>query len=295
MNTKRKEFDVLVYHDNCMDGLTALAIAAVYCDVDCIKLPGDYTEEFDLDLLQDKHVCFLDYSTKRPTMVNILDVAASVTVIDHHVSAWDELHDITDDNFNFVYDVKRSGAQIAWDYFTELPQPVFIKLIGDRDLWTKKYEASDDLNLALRVIGGGYTSMRLHVKHLIDINKRHDLLDHKSRALIRSGHEFRKYHNYLVDIISKSAYLATLPDGKDTQVWKVNCPLGMMSDVGAALAKTSVSGVAWLYSSISDTEVKHSLRVSANSDYDAAAFAATQGGGGHIKAAGWLSNTIESL
>lgn len=292
MNNDIKKFDILVYHDNCMDGLVSVAIAAEYCDEDCLLIPGDYREDIDFEIFIDKHVCFLDYSTKRDIMVMVLDAAAGVTVLDHHISAWHELHDITDDRFNFVYDVRRSGAQIAWDYFTDLPQPPFIKLIGDRDLWTKKYESSDVMNLALRVVDPGVKGMRVHIRHLIDNHERHHTTDFITRNLINKGESFQKYHDYLVKGICEQAKYANLSDGKDTEVWKVNCPLGLMSDVGAVLAKTSPSGVAWLYYCITDTEVKHSLRVSANSEYNASEFAASKNGGGHIKAAGWSSDSI---
>lgn len=282
-NDHTKQFEVFIYHANCVDGLTAVAIAA-HCYPDAERIPLSHGDHLTLKELADKHVCFLDISIKKPQMLSLLELSKSVTVIDHHVSSYQELLEIQSPNFKFVYDVTKSGAQLAWDYFINKPEPLFISLVGDRDLWTKKFQDTDVLSLAMRVLQWGYEDMSNHIDFIIKGD--YEDMDYKTYDLVKQGREFDKYHQYMVNQIASNAYSARLDDDSDTEVLCVNCPMGLMSDVGAAVAKRSPSGVAWLFY---DTEefTKHSLRVSEESDYDAARFAAQQGGGGHKKAAGW--------
>lgn len=281
-NDHTKQFEVFIYHANCVDGLTAVAIAA-HCYPDAERIPLSHGDSLTLKELADKHVCFLDISIKKPQMLSLLELSKSVTVIDHHVSSYQELLEIQSPNFNFVYDVTKSGAQLAWDYFINKPEPLFISYVGDRDLWTKRYKDSDALSMAIRVLEWEYEEMQTHVSYLVH-NEIVDL-DEISARYVTQGKAFTKYHNYMVDQICDQADRAYLDDG--TPVLKVNCPLGLMSDVGAKLANKVNSGVAWLYY-VKENTVKHSLRVSDNSGYDASVYCSSKGGGGHKKAAGWI-------
>ena len=276
-------FDVLVYHDHCTDGLASVAIAG-YSNRDAVQIPGNYGTDFDISAFIDKDVCFLDFSTKEKEMLAILDVAKSVTVIDHHVTMIEELDHIVHDKLTIYYDINQSGAQLAWEFFNKKPEPLFISFIGDRDLWTKKFEDSDVLSLAMRVLEWGYEDMSNHIDFII--KGEYDGMDYQTYDLIKQGRVFDVYHQYMVNQIAQNAYSYRLDDDSDTEVLRVNCPMGLMSDVGAVVAKRSPSGVAWL---VYETEefTKHSLRVSEDSEYNAAEFAATKGGGGHVKAAGW--------
>lgn len=280
--------DIVVYHDNCSDGYTAAAIATLdgfgsanrYSSL----IPGDYTKPIPLEVLAGKNVCFVDYSCSAVNMLLILDVAKSVTVIDHHIGVHEELAAIIHPNFNYIYDINKSGAQLAWNYFIDFDEPFFVTLIGDRDLWKKEYEESDILSIALRTEGHNVDSIRDILESDVSHFGRHGRT--ATMALIDKGVNYKKYHDKMVQDIAEHAFEERLDDDNDTEVLKVNCPLGLMSDVGAILAKKSPSGVAWLYYELGDS-TKHSLRVSAESDYDAATYAKSNGGGGHTKAAGW--------
>lgn len=296
-------YDLFIYHDKCMDGLVSVAVAtqmgagriSPVFDI----LAADYSKEIDIEMVRDKRVCFLDFSCKKERMLELLEVATYITVIDHHVGVYEELSSIVDERFKYVYNVNLSGAQLTWQYFIRRHEPVFISMIGDRDLWTKKFTHSDQLNLALRTLDVGYHEMYEHVNKLIqELPKPTDNiyeyavlpgLDEKTLDWVMKGLDFQKYHDKMVKEVASHAWDERLDDDSDTEVLKVNCPLGLMSDVGALLAPDSPSGVVWLYYELGDN-TKHSLRVSADSEYDASAFAKSLGGGGHKKAAGWTTD-----
>ena len=215
MNNEKKDFGVIIYHGHCNDGLTAAAIAA-NLNQNAILVPASYGTELDVEPFRNEDIVFVDFSTKLDIMLGILDVAKSVTVIDHHVTAEQELAKIDNLKFNFVYDINLSGAQLAWDYFIGTKQPMFVKLIGDRDLWTKKYQDSDAMSLALRVLKWDYVLMRLHINHLILNEVRY--LDAVTSDLIEKGRQFSIYNQYMVDQICEHAYSYRLEDDSECLV-----------------------------------------------------------------------------
>lgn len=277
-----KEFDVIVYHDNCIDGFAAAGIAHHY-SAKRIMIPGDYSDPVDPEMCRDHNVVFVDYSPSISNLNDILKVAKNVTVIDHHVTAHKVLGDVRHPKFNFYYDVSLSGAQLAWKYFVGTIEPMLISLIGDRDLWTKKYPGTDFVNLAMRVDGYDLKNISEHMTYLI-VNEIDDTIDAATWRLAKAGKKYDKVREMYVDAIVSISFNARLDD--DTPVLKASCPPLLTSDVGSILATKSPSGVAWLTYETS-TGTSNSLRVSATSEYDASAYASTHGGGGHVKASGW--------
>ena len=288
-NNSVKQFDIYIYHASCSDGLTAVGIAALLkqdSDDRYLTKPAAYGTRLNIEQMRDKRVCFLDFSVSKEVMLEILDVAKCVTVIDHHVSVHAELMEIDHPNFEYVYDINQSGAQLAWDYFMGTPQPYFVKLIGDRDIWTKKYPDADILSLALRVEDWYFSDMLCHIAAVKDHNDDHPgEVDDATRDLIGEGRSYQKYHTYLVKQVASHAVKVKLNDGKEAMA--VNCPLGLASDVGNYLAEHNKCGVALMYHHVRGKATSYSIRVAEDCEWDASVYAKTLGGGGHRKAAGY--------
>lgn len=288
-------FDVYIYHDKCMDGLTAVGIALQPQLNDGVLNPNitliaaTHGTKLDLSLLVNKSICFLDFSVPQATMLEILSRARVVTVMDHHISAYNELRDIVHPNFDYVYRSDKSGAQIAWECFIGGEEPYFIQLIGDRDLWTKKYIDADVLHLALRVEEFNVDKMIPFVEGLLlncrSSNTQTSEVFDGTAELIRNGYNYKKYHDQIVEQIASHAYKSTLDDG--TPTLKVNCPLGFVSDVGAYLYTNRGVEVAHMYYHTKD-KTYHSLRVANDSLFDASVYAKTKGGGGHRTSSGFV-------
>lgn len=294
-NINNNNYDTFIFHDNCMDGLTAVAVALQNyltpngVDSEVRIIPATHGTAIDINKLKGKRVCFLDFSVKADVMLDILDVAKHVTVMDHHISVLKELSDIDHPNFNYIYHSDLSGAQIAWKEFIGKEEPYFIRLIGDRDLWTKKYEDSKILNIALKVEEYDIDDMVPLVTELVHLSDRPDNhLIGETATLLQAGANYQKYHDKIVRDIASQSYESTLDDG--TVVRKVNCGHGFVSDVGEYLY-TVYGGVAWLFS-VGESQVYNSLRVGPDCDYDGAAYAKSKGGGGHTKACGWVESTV---
>jgi nanoRNase/pAp phosphatase (c-di-AMP/oligoRNAs hydrolase) len=129
--------DVLViYHGDCTDGFTAAwafhtlrpAADAAYWPAKHGDSPPDVTGQ---------EVYIVDFAYPRPVLAEMHARARSLLVLDHHKTAQADLEGLT----YAVFDMDRSGAGIAWDYFAEgrRPRPWLVDVVEDRDLWRYRY------------------------------------------------------------------------------------------------------------------------------------------------------------
>jgi oligoribonuclease NrnB/cAMP/cGMP phosphodiesterase (DHH superfamily) len=148
----------VIYHDNCPDGWTAAWVAHDTLQHE----PGDVTLIPALhgnsppDLAGVDRLYIVDFSYPPDVLEALAEGGARrVTVLDHHQSAldaWLAAHDGDPDDddrplsaldfedvsthLHVVFDLERSGAGIAWDYFnTGRPRPPLVDYVEDRDLW----------------------------------------------------------------------------------------------------------------------------------------------------------------
>ena len=137
-----------IYHHNCQDGFGA-AWAVWKRFKDEVEFhPGIHGEE-PPDVLG-RHVIIVDFSYKAPVIRDMAKRAASILVLDHHKSAeaelaefaeaaatWEEhLQQPAGDGVGVQFDMNRSGAVMAWNYFHPGRQlPDLLKYVQDRDLW----------------------------------------------------------------------------------------------------------------------------------------------------------------
>lgn len=134
-----------IYHGNCADGFGAAWAVR--------EALGDEVE-FHAGVYQDpppdvtgRDVILVDFSYKRVVLEDLASAAKSVLVIDHHKTAAEDLEwlpvagenyeDWLDNGLTFaaVFDMDRSGAGLAWDFFHDAARPLLIDHIEDRDLW----------------------------------------------------------------------------------------------------------------------------------------------------------------
>ena len=70
----------------------------------------------------------------------MIEDANSLLIIDHHITAQNDLIEIP--NENKIFDMNHSGAYLTWKYmFSDDNIPMLIRYIEDRDLW--KHEVPD--------------------------------------------------------------------------------------------------------------------------------------------------------
>lgn len=140
---------LVLYHAGCTDGLAAAwavrhAYAGIKQPVECVpvkhgQLPPD---------VRGRRVIIVDFSYPRETLLQMVEVAESIEVYDHHKTAKADLEGLEDahDRLYTVFDMERSGAGIAWDEHLSAdegePRPWFIDVVEDNDLWRFKYPST---------------------------------------------------------------------------------------------------------------------------------------------------------
>ena len=144
-------------HSHCTDGLVAASIMKYSLQMQHNIEPevvfvsyGKEQEAIDkANIDSETTVYCVDFAFNKETTLELCKLAKLVYVLDHHKTAHENLHDLkTHYNFNFIYDVEKSGASIVRDYCNkhlglyshiklnqkEILNKV-VNMVEDRDLW----------------------------------------------------------------------------------------------------------------------------------------------------------------
>lgn len=262
---------VILYHGNCRDGFGAAYAAWKKFGEAASYIPLRNDREVPKGLTG-KEIYVVDYSFKKETLQNLLDKNESVVVIDHHISAKD---DITAFPQN-IFDNDHSGAYLTWQYFHPKEEvPTLLKYIEDHDLWKFEMDHTREFGAAL-----GEYNMDFETWDTLNRN----FLDKAwFDSFIRHGAIIAGFEDKLVrDIVA----FRELVEFEGHECYAVNAERIYRSAVGHELAKISeaedrapVGIVYYRYQGA----VHCSLR--SNGDFDVSEIAVRYGGGGHKNAA----------
>jgi hypothetical protein len=145
---------LVIYHgNNCPDGFAAALAAWVFYEGQAEFLGldhGDIQRVEDLPPLDGRAVYILDFSFSREILRGIESRAAKLVMLDHHKSAADQLGDFVCRCGVVHFDMKKSGARLAWEFFQrEAPLPDLVRFVEDRDIWVWQYPESPSFLAAL--------------------------------------------------------------------------------------------------------------------------------------------------
>ncbi|NRB39167.1 MAG: hypothetical protein HRU20_11975 [Pseudomonadales bacterium] len=255
-----------IYHGNCADGFGAALAVKRFCDVNqlnCEFMPAHFGDA--IPDVTDKQVWVVDFSYPRELLLQMKAQAKSITVIDHHKTAQEDLQGL-----DFcVFDMEQSGAVLTWK--TLLPQepvPLLLAYIQDKDIWQWKLPSSKEVTAALQTLPMEFPSWEVYLD------------DKKVEDLIAMGASIVSYQTLQIQKITSGdlpmAEIAgfTVPCINLTQ---------LHSDVGNVLCQGHA--FAAMYMDLADKRV-YSLRSSAEG-VDVSDIAKKFGGGGHKHAAGF--------
>lgn len=260
--------NLCIYHGGCDDGFgAAFVIWQLYGD-DVTYHPGVYqVPPPDVTGLD---VAIVDFSYKRPVMIEIAAKAKSVLVLDHHKTAAADLDGLSAESPNVTveFDMTRSGAVMAWEHFHEGSMlPKFFRYLQDRDLWTKQMAGVDEFTAALRSYPQDFATW--------------DKLIFQVPELVEEGHAIQRYFRTLIEQTKKHAYLR---DVGGHMVPVVNASLFMSSELAGELAQDHPFAAVYAES---EGYVIWSLRSRDPGGADVSEIAKRFGGGGHEHAAGF--------
>ena len=256
--------DCVIYHADCTDGFGAAYSAW--------KLLGNRAEYHACKHgnpppdIKGKNVAILDFSFSNETTKKMIEEASALIVIDHHKSAVVELHDIS----NTIFDMKHSGARLAWDFFHPGKEPPkFINYIEDRDLWNWELPYSKEFSAAFDMVPFEFE----------EFEKFED--DSVFDDSVKRGSYILAYAKTVVKKVCEKAQSRKMDDNNVTVVNASH----WMSEIGARLSPDCDFAMIWFW----DHETK-ATKVSLRAFHetvDVSEIAKRFGGGGHKKAAGF--------
>lgn len=288
---------LIAYHAGCKDGFTAAWSAwqrfedeAVYVSMSY----GDDTDDFH-EFVAGRPVFVLDFSFPREEMEEMADKAEKFVVLDHHETAKEDCEGLDFCHF----DLDKSGARLAWEYFCESQTPKIVEYVEDRDLWNWELEHSRDVNAAIQSYDITEKPFEQWQK-FFQAERKYFPRERGPGKLASEGRAIRRSHDQFCDILEEqTAQTLTLNNveinGLSTSVEVVaaNSPV-LSSEAGHRMAKKSESGVGAVWYLQSDGRIKVSLRATEESDIHVGKLAENYGGGGHEEAAGFVTS-IESF
>jgi len=292
---------ICIYHGNCADGFTA-AWAVWKALGDQVEfVPGIYGQ--DPPDVTGADVIMVDFSYKRPVLEAMAERARSVLILDHHKTAQADLNGFGVDMSGWkppfgwqrhmanvaqdgceglahksqyvIFDMDRSGAQIAWDFFHPgQARPALVDYVADRDLW--RFDMPNSRLVAAWYFSHSYdfvTWSRLATTLESDLGR---VEAYGDGAAIE-----RKHHKDISELLAVTRREMVIGGHR---VPVANLPYTMASDAAGQMAETAP--FAACYYDRPDARV-FSLRSRGDGGLDVAEIAAGYGGGGHKNASGF--------
>jgi uncharacterized protein len=255
-----------IYHGNCADGFgAAWVVRKALGDVDFF--PGVYmTAPPDV---AGREVVMVDFSYKRPVLLEMAKTAETILVIDHHKTAAEDLASLPVPNIDAVFDMEHSGAMLTWaHYFPDQEPPQLLRHIEDRDLW--------------RFLLPGTREIQANVfSYPYDFAVWDDLMARPVADLVAEGSAIeRKHHKDVHELLSVVTRRMNI-GGYNVPI--ANLPYIHVSDAAHELAKGEpFAGCYW------DTPKGRVFGLrSTDAGVDVSEIAKQYGGGGHRNASGF--------
>jgi oligoribonuclease NrnB/cAMP/cGMP phosphodiesterase (DHH superfamily) len=259
---------LILYHADCDDGFGAAYAAWLSLGDSAEYQPVYYGDQITAERLTGRQVFILDFSFSPEVLRTMAQHAANIVLLDHHKSAaelWTNIEPIH--NVDLHFDMNRSGAQIAWDFFhAGSARPPLINHIGDRDLWRFSLADTKAFCAGLSLIPMNFESWQVAATH--------------PEELIAKGHT-------VLEVLQRQIDRALRKDLRPVTLCGIQGlatnAISNTSEIGQAIAKRS--GTFSLTFFIKGDEAICSLRSIA--PFDVSVIAAHYGGGGHAQASGF--------
>lgn len=272
---------LVIYHGNCADGFSAAWCFWKKYGVNADYVAGVYQQP--PPDVTGRDVYLVDFSYKSPVVADMLQKANTVTLIDHHKTAIDDLRPLKErevitnndgmgEKFGWFCDLNRSGATLAWDYlFPGEDRPLLLGHIEDRDLWRFKLAGTREIQAF--VFSHEYTFEmwdRLMSADQVELLK-----------MTAAGAAIERKHNKDVTELVAVCKRRMVIGGRDVPA--ASLPYTYVSDAAHLMAQGEPFAACYW-----DTPTGRTFGLrSSDTGMDVSEVAKQYGGGGHAKAAGF--------
>lgn len=281
----------VLYHHDCNDGFGAAYAAWTHVGDHgplgkTEYLPWSYGQE-PPRLNPAAALYILDFSFTREQMLELIRRHhGMVTILDHHITALNEIGDLPQCHF----DLEHSAARMAWSHFQHLAAedscqshqcPELIDYIEDRDLWKWQLPQSREVSAALYSYPHDFPVWQ----QLVDDPNGIQRLKSEGETLLRAQRQE-------VQRLANAAFMQPVP-GHHQPVPQVNTQTFVSEVCHELLARFPETPFAAAYhhavNAAGEPVTKFSLRGRNEGEnrFDVATLAEQNGGGGHPSAAGF--------
>jgi oligoribonuclease NrnB/cAMP/cGMP phosphodiesterase (DHH superfamily) len=253
-----------IYHGNCADGFAAAWVFRKRFGDGIDFHPGVYQQP--PPPIAGRKVFMTDFSYKRPIVEGMLAEAESVTLIDHHKTALEDLQGVLGMEHCAL---DRSGAMLAWNFcFPDEEPPQLLRHIEDRDLWLFKLPKTREIQAAL-------------FSYPYDFVVWDKLLATPTEELALQGEAIERKHFKDIDELLGVTQRRMVIGGYNVPI--ANLPYTLVSDAAHKMAKGEpFAGCYW------DTPKGRVFGLrSTDAGVDVSEVAKQYGGGGHRNASGF--------
>jgi nanoRNase/pAp phosphatase (c-di-AMP/oligoRNAs hydrolase) len=260
-----------IYHGFCADGFTAAWVVWKWYGAGHVEFHAARHGE-PPPVVDSREVSVVDFSYPRPVIEAMARQARTLTVIDHHLTAAQELEGVirNDGVVDGIFDMEKSGCLLTWEwFFKNRPPPPALLAVNDRDLWRFELPWTREIFVALTSYPYDFASWDT----LMGAD-RFESLRQDGVALSR------KQQKDIAEIVAAGSHLITIAGHT---VPACNVPSPWASDAGHLLAQGHPFAACFW---IDGEQIAFSLR-STPDGLDVSEIAKRFGGGGHQHAAGF--------
>jgi hypothetical protein len=176
---------VVLYHAECADGFgAAWALWRRFPHARFVPVKHGVPPP---DELKGERVVIVDFSYGRDLLETMARATDRLLVLDHHITAEKALAGLP----YAYFDMKKSGAVLAWEWAHDHPVPWLLDYIQDKDLWTWALPMSREINAAV-------------ASHPFDF---HLWSSFKQKELEQEGRAILRYEQELVNKLAGQAVL----------------------------------------------------------------------------------------
>jgi uncharacterized protein len=196
----------ILYHSPCFDGFGA-ALAAYDIFGDRAKyIPVNYGQP-PPELPDDAAIFILDFAFERDVLLAWEKRCEYITVIDHHDTNLHKLEGLIFAHF----DMNKSGAVLAWEFFHGEKAPLFFQYLQDRDLWKFELPNSHEVAAGLKAYKFDFDTwaeLVEEVPKLIEMGK--TILPYQARMTEEACRNARliEFQGYKCPVVNTTTYLS---------------------------------------------------------------------------------------
>lgn len=279
----------VIYHANCDDGFGAALTAWLNFGDTANYFPSSYGEPVPT-FKDGDDVFILDFSYSRSIMEEIGKKAGSVTLLDHHKTAEENLKGLKLDCKNYIhFDMTKSGALLAWRYlFPEAEVPRLFKFIDDNDRWQFKLP---ETKYAIRNLRSYKQDFEVWERVMRGLE-----VSHYRDRFVEEGAAQERFFQSQIDFLMNMSKPHPVCMLGDVSGLAMNATRMYVSDLGHRLAvQSGTYGLVW--STLGpDVDPRRQVTCSlrSNGEFDVTEIAKIYGGGGHRNAAGF-ETSLEAM